>query len=63
MDKDGVRAFYAAIWAALPAKGARGPRLDIAEVLVSDRRLACRFTMSGVHSGTFTRRSADRARL
>jgi predicted ester cyclase len=53
MDKSGVKSFYEMIWATLPAKDAPSPRLDIAEVLVSGPRLACRFEMTGVHTGPF----------
>ena len=53
LDKAGVRAYYEATWAAMPADGSPGPRLDIIEVVVSRERLAHRFVMSGVHKGLY----------
>jgi predicted ester cyclase len=48
-----VRANYEATWAAMPADGSPGPRLDILEVVASGQRLAHRFVMSGVHKGLY----------
>jgi len=58
MDKAAVASFYSMIWEALPAAGRPNPHLDIHQTITQGDVLACRFTMSGVHQGTFMGASA-----
>jgi|EndMetStandDraft_4_1072995.scaffolds.fasta_scaffold74461_2 predicted ester cyclase len=53
MDKAGVTEFYRMIFAALPQAGKPNPELDILDVVEAGDQIACRFVMTGVHSGSF----------
>jgi predicted ester cyclase len=53
MDRATVAGFYQMICATLSPPGRSTPMLHIHETMESSDRLACRFTMSGVHSGPF----------
>jgi steroid delta-isomerase-like uncharacterized protein len=48
LDKPGVRAFYEALVAAFPDS-----RLELHEIIGTDERLACRYTLTGRHEGDF----------
>ena len=52
MDKAAVAAFYQDVHTALGAPG-RAPQLAIYEAMTERDLYACRFTVSGVHSGPF----------
>lgn len=53
MDKNGVIDFYKMVFSTLTEAGKPGPRLEILDVLEEGDKIACRFAMSGVQSGTF----------
>jgi len=53
MDKVAATHFYQAVCSALTDPGARTPRLAFHEVMIDGDLYACRFTMSGTHTGTF----------
>jgi predicted ester cyclase len=53
MNQAAVRHFYTAIWASLPALGRPNPLIEIHDVIAGGDRVACRFTMTGRHSGAF----------
>jgi steroid delta-isomerase-like uncharacterized protein len=48
LDKPGVHAFYEALVAAFPEN-----RLEVHEIIGTDDRLACRYTLTGRHEGDF----------
>ncbi len=53
MNKAAVTGFYQMIWSTMAADGKPNPSLDFHDVLSDGDRYCCRFTMSGVHKGTF----------
>lgn len=53
MDKAGVTEFYKVIFSSLPEAGKACPRLDVLDMIGEGDEVACRFVMSGTHSGTF----------
>ncbi len=53
MGKAEATGFYQMICATLSPPGRATPVLDIHDAMESGDRLACRFTMSGAHSGPF----------
>ena len=53
MNKAAVTGFYQMIWSTMAAEGKPNPSLEFHDVLTKSDRYCCRFTMSGVHKGTF----------
>jgi predicted ester cyclase len=53
MDKSAATAFYEMVFSTLRDPRANSPRLEFHEVLTDGDLCACRFTMSGIHTGTF----------
>jgi len=53
MSKTAATAFYEQIWASLHDEGRPNPVLTFHEVTVEGDLYSCRFTLSGVHTGTF----------
>lgn len=53
LDRDAVGHFYRDIWSGLTADGAPAPALEIHQTLRDGEHVTARFTMSGVHTGTF----------
>ena len=53
MDRTAIASFYETVWSSLGAAGKPNPIIDLHESFESDGRVACRFTMSGVHRGAF----------
>ncbi len=53
MDKAGASEFYKMIFSTLSEKGRPSPRLEILDVIEEGDKIACRFAMSGVQTGTF----------
>lgn len=45
---DSVRNYYSSFWAAF-----RNPQLTLDDIMTEGDKLACRFTISGTHTGTF----------
>lgn len=53
MTKPAATMFYQQIWASLHDEGRPNPSLVFNEVMMEGDLYACRFTMSGVHTGIF----------
>ena len=53
MDKAAVTAFYQQVCAALSEPGKPNPKLEFHELMTDGDLYCCRFTMSGVHQGSF----------
>ena len=53
MNKAEVGGFYHQIWDSLAEKGKPNPRLQILDAFETGDKVACRFVMSGTHSGDF----------
>ena len=53
MNKTAVKAFYEQVYAALGEEHQPNPVLTFHEVLVDGDLYCCRFTMAGVHRGSF----------
>ena len=53
MDKAGVHGFYRQVWDGLAEAGHAAPKLEILDIFEAGDKVACRFVMSGVHSGEF----------
>lgn len=62
MDKAGVVAFYRQAWSGLAEAGRPAPKLEILDIFEAGDKVACRFVMSGVHSGEFMQVPASNAR-
>ncbi|MGA8819487.1 MAG: ester cyclase [Xanthobacteraceae bacterium] len=53
MTKPAVAAFYQQIWTSLHDEGRPNPSLVFHDPMMEGDLYSCRFTMSGVHAGTF----------
>jgi predicted ester cyclase len=53
MDKTTVAGFYRQVCASLAERGKPSPRLEVLDALESGDKIACRFVLSGTHSGDF----------
>jgi steroid delta-isomerase-like uncharacterized protein len=53
MDKAAVTGFYRQVCDSLAEKGKPNPRLEVLDTFESGDKVACRFAMSGTHSGDF----------
>lgn len=62
MDKAAVTGFYNQIWDSLAEAGRPNPKLEVLDALEADSKIACRFRMSGIHSGEFMHVPASSAR-
>lgn len=53
MNKAEVAGFYRQIWDSLAEDGKPNPKLEVLDAFETGDRVACRFVMSGRHSGEF----------